>query len=288
MINKAKFENIASGASIFLHDENWPFSDYSTEVDVRMDEEDRAGDWGVHETYTFLGKRLHHIEGDLLAQDSAEYWQRRLDFIQAITPSKSQRVFGKLRLELEGIYEETWCYCTLDGWPELPLAALSPSAGRFLVTFKSYDPRLYGSYLNEIVLDTLSTTRGRIYDKTYSYTYSFIGTSTLDAANAGNAETRPTVIVYGPATNPRIQLNSASEVEQFVQVNTVIPNGSFITIDFAETTATDSEGTDIYSSLDQGSEWWTLKPGSNEVLFLAEDASAPAKAVVRWHNAYMI
>jgi len=253
-----------------------------------MDEEDRAGDWGVHETYTFLGKRLHHIEGDLLAQDSAEYWQRRLDFIQAITPSKSQRVFGKLRLELEGIYEETWCYCTLDGWPELPLAALSPSAGRFLVTFKSYDPRLYGSYLNEIVLDTLSTTRGRIYDKTYSYTYSFIGTSTLDAANAGNAETRPTVIVYGPATNPRIQLNSASEVEQFVQVNTVIPNGSFITIDFAETTATDSEGTDIYSSLDQGSEWWTLKPGSNEVLFLAEDASAPAKAVVRWHNAYMI
>src|SRR6185369_7419117 len=133
MINKAKFENIASGASIMLHDANWPFSDYTTEVDVRMDEEERGGEWGIHETYTYLGKRLHHIEGDLLAEDSADYWMRRMDFIQAVTPSKTKRVFGKLRLELEGVYEETWCYCTLDGWPELPLESLSPSAGRFLV-----------------------------------------------------------------------------------------------------------------------------------------------------------
>lgn len=288
MINKAKFENTVSGASILLHDEHWPFSDYTTEVDVRSDDEEKAGDWGIHETYTFLGKRLHHIEGDLLADDSAEYWRRRMDFIQAITPSKTSRVFGKLRLELEGIYEETWCYCTLDGWPELPLEALSPSAGRFLVTFKSYDPRLYGSSLNEITISTFAVTGSRVYDKTYGYTYSIVGSSEFDAGNAGNAETQPTVIIYGPATNPRIQLNSASDAEQYIQVNTTIASGSYITIDFSQTTAMDDSGLDIYSSIDQGSEWWTLKPGSNQVVFLAEDAVAPAKAVVQWHNAYMI
>lgn len=286
MINKAKFENTDSGASIFLHDEHWPFSDYSTEVDVRMDEEDRAGDWGIHETYTFLGKRLHHIEGDLLAEDSADYWRRRMDFIQAITPSKSQRVFGKLRLELEGIYEETWCYCTLDGWPELPLAALSPSAGRFLVTFKSYDPRLYGSYLNEVSLDNPSTSGVRVYPKVYDWSYS--GLSTQNLANAGNAPTLPTVTIYGPATNPRILLRNENSGQPYVQVDTVVLAGEYITIDFTEKTARSQYGVDIYNKINGISSWWEMQAGNNEVMFLADGSDSSTRAVVQWYNAYMI
>lgn len=286
MINKAKFENIASGATILLHDEHWPFSDYSTEVDVRSDEEDKAGDWGIHETYTFLGKRLHHIEGDLLAEDSGDYWRRRMDFIQAMTPSKTTRVFGKLRLELEGVYEETWCYCTLDGWPELPIEALSPSAGRFLVTFKSYDPRLYGSYLNEVSIDNLSTSGARVYPKVYDWSYSDTSSQTL--SNAGNAPTLPTVTIYGPATNPRIMLRNENGDDPYVQVDTTVLAGESITIDFTENTARTQFGVDIYSLINNTSSWWEMQAGYNEVMFLADDISASTRAVVQWYNAYMI
>ena len=288
MIEKAKYEN-ADGSYIFLHDANWPFSNYTTEVDVRSDDQDKAGEWGIHENYTYLGLRRHHIEGDLLAEDSPDYWYRRLDFIRAVTPKKSERLPGKLRLELSGIFEDLWCWCTIDGWPELPLEALSPSAGRFLISFKSFDPRLYGNHLNELTVSDITSTQGRVYPKTYTWQYSSIGTSDGVAFNAGNAPTLPTVVIYGPAMNPRIQLNSAAGAEAYVQVNTTLLTASdFVTIDFPNTTARDKYGVDIYNEVSAGSEWWELAPGSNEIVYLADDAVAPTKAVVQWYNAYMI
>src|SRR5438132_98171 len=126
MIESATFTNV-NGASVEFNDLNIPFERFTTDVDTRFTEKSKSQEHGIFETNTYFGKRLFHCEGDILADDSSDYWVRRMALINAILPRPQlgQSKAGTLDLMLSGMVEPVSADCTIDGYPDLPLEALS-------------------------------------------------------------------------------------------------------------------------------------------------------------------
>lgn len=288
MITSAQFENYDNGTIVALNDDVIPFNTFDTEVDVSMEESERAPDWGIWPAYTSLGKRLFHVEGDLFGLNSADYIATRIQLIKCLTPSQRRKPIGKLTVQFSGMSEAVWAECTIDGWPELPMEGLSPARTRFLINWKSFDPRLYGATLNSKVADTPVITTGRSYPKAYNFIYADATATNLVLTNAGNVETPPVVVITGPVTGPQLTLfNPNGSVSSVTMEGLIIADGETVTVDFGARTAVSSTGADVYSFV-AGSDWWTLKTGDNTVRFLAFSASAPSQAEFRWYNAYML
>lgn len=127
-----------------FHDDATPFEEFTTEVEWRQQDQPKAQGHGLYGSYPFMGKRTLRVSGDLLASDSGDYWQRRLDMISLFDPVPGERHLGKLYLDFTGISEEIETDVSLEGYPELPLEALSPEASKYMISFKSDDPYLYG------------------------------------------------------------------------------------------------------------------------------------------------
>jgi hypothetical protein len=147
MIESATFTPVV-GSVITFHDAFLPFQSFTTEVEYRQEELTRSLEHGNYDTYPFFGKRVLRVEGDLLATSSTDYWTRRLALLGAFDPIPGQRTLGTLDIEFTGL-GHLQTVVSLDGYPELPIEALSPSAGKWMIAFKANDPYLYGPLVTE-------------------------------------------------------------------------------------------------------------------------------------------
>lgn len=294
MIERARFVNV-NGYEIELNTNSLPFTELRTEIDTRSSDHHRAqqhGNWPVN---TYLGHRLFHLEGDILEDSSASYIQTRLGLINAFTPRPGlgKKQTGTLYITLTGIPEELSAECTIDGWPELPIAALSPARSRFLINLKAFDPRLYG------ILRTVTATPAlnlgtRSYNKTYNKSYSGgTVTSAADAIvqNTGNIEVYPIIKVYGPLTSGALVLSRSDGVTKIVQLGDLVLSSvaDTITLDFDKRTAVSASGQDLYKYT-FGSDWWTLEPLPlvNTVRLAGSNPGVDTKAEITWRNGHMI
>src|SRR4051812_14515360 len=107
MIESARFTNVL-GNYIDFNDLNVPFNEFNTEVDMRFTEKNKSQEHGIYPGAEWLGKRLFHCNGDLLQNTSAEYWQLRRKFIQAITPRPhlGYKQVGTLSIRFTGYNED--------------------------------------------------------------------------------------------------------------------------------------------------------------------------------------
>ena len=288
MIEEAEFVNV-NGASITFNDNEVPFHSFSTEVEIRTEVREKAREHGLWPSYQYLGGRRFVAEGDILTP-IGEYMVKRVQLIRAFMPS-GQRYTGTLRIRYTGINDILESKCVLDGWPELPMEALSPNRGTYMITLLAFDPRLFGT--TEFSANTIApaTSVGREYDKTYTYTYIVPGGGVDDLilTNIGNIETYPTVEVIGPAEDPLLTLvrPTAGNLEvRFSNFN--VPAGQSLMINFANRTAVTTSGVNAFPFLSSNSVWWALSPGDNQVNFKGYFTSSPSQAIFRWQNAYMI
>jgi hypothetical protein len=291
VIESARFVNV-NGAQVIFNDDDVPFRRFQMTVDTRTSERPKGQRHGIWPARTYLGKRIFNCEGDLLLDTSAEYIIKRIELMNAVMPRQQLGQFaqGTLYIRFTGINEELSAVCAIDGWPEIPMEALSPSRSPYLVNFKSFDPRLYGEERSWEL--TLEDPTGRSYPKTYDKSYPQ-GSTTNEAVltNSGNIETYPKIRIYGPITNPGLALNmSYNQMQVLVQSDGLtIPENDYVDLDFEKPTAARSNGANVYNYF-IGSDWWALEPApiSSTIRLFAGDWASPARAIVTWRNAYMI
>jgi hypothetical protein len=244
-----------------------------------------------------MGKRVFKAEGDLLANSSSEYWRLRLDMMTALMPRPqfNRKIIGTLDLLFTGFSEHVTSEVTLDGYPEIPMEAKSPSAGRYMVAWKSFDPKLYGGNQRVDIPynPAWQNLGGRNYDKTYDKTYAVASISPQQAiiSNSGNIEVYPILVFYGPATNPRaIMARDDGAFFIFSFTGLVLSDVTdYVVVDMEKHTVTRSNGANLYSYA-VGSDWFSFEPSpsQNVITFNADSTAVPAHMTIQWRNGYMI
>ena len=103
--------------------------------------------------------------------------------------------------------------------------------------------------------------------------------------NVGTTSTLPVLTVFGPATNPTFYNFSAGGA---LVLNYALAAGHFITLDFAEKTATLDGVTNIYSAVDfVNSQWWPMVPGDNSIRWNATGTTGSSSLRVNWRDAWV-
>jgi hypothetical protein len=296
MIESAKFTNVDGQVLVLNDDTNYPFHEFMTEVDVRQPDRNKSQQHGSWPGYTFLGKRLFHVRGAILADTSAEYWTKRLNFIKVFTPHPKlgHKKSGTLAIQYTGINEELTCECAIEGWPEVPIAGLSPSLSEFQLNLRAPDPKLYGPERNSFAAAPPVTDYGRTYNKTYDKAYpaANIQPANLLITNSGNIETFPRFIIQGHVVNPRLVLTRYDGAQLTVALDGLTVTATdFVVLDFLKRTAIMNNDIDVYSYATH-SNWWALEPTvngvDNIVSYAGTDIQEGSKATIYWRNAYMI
>lgn len=112
----------------------------------------------------------------------------------------------------------------------------------------------------------------------------------ISVTNDGNVDTPVVIDFYGPATNPKI-INLTTD--QFVRVKRELLEGEKLTISTEygrkKVDLIDSEGvaTNAMHYIDLASEFWSLEPGKNSLLYEADAGEEQAKVKVKWKNRYV-
>lgn len=264
MIEELIFTNLL-GDSFEFNTDTTPLHEFNTEVDVRTHDQDRPQEHGIWPDYTWLGKRLYHLQGELLKDTSEQYIAERLAMIKALMPrpgSKVEKHIGTLKLWLSGEAARMVANCTLDGWPELPMVAGAPARGAYAVNFKSFDPRLFSETLN-------------------SQNYAFNAETSI--VNLGNIDSFPTIIFNGPVVNPYAQV-SRTWGSQIITLNATLTTGQYVVLSIADRTATDYAAANRYNEIT--GDWWSVESGTQLVKF--GGTSGTGTMQIQWKSAWMI
>lgn len=97
--------------------------------------------------------------------------------------------------------------------------------------------------------------------------------------NAGDIETFPTLIVFGPSTNP-MQITNGGKT---VRLNVALTGGQTLLVNFATGLVTIS-GVNRYDIVDLAvTRWWSLAPGANVVTYSGGGTSP----TLHWSNAWI-
>jgi hypothetical protein len=259
------------------------------ETELRDEKVARARDHGYWDTPAYFGTLGIHCEGDILADDSGNYMQKRLELITALLPHPhlGYKVSGTFYLDFEGIDEELHSEGTMESW-ELPLRALQPARGNFLLNFKSKDPRMYGDQQSRNVYAS-SPPVGRSYNKTYDKTYVGSGAPIeVVVTNSGNVETWPILEMYGPGSSPEFRFHNPDGSFGYVRVNVILPTtNDFVTVDVKQRTAIKNDGTDVYGAM-TSDVLHPLEPGDTLITYGGFATFAPAQGIIKWNNAYIL
>jgi hypothetical protein len=279
------------GESLPMNETIYPVNSFTTEVDTRYSERVRPTEHGIWVGNTFFGKRLFHIEGDIMANDSSGYNAARRELLRMLTPKSHMlplQPLGYMEIQFTGVPELLTCDFTIDSYPEIPMEGLSPARGRYQVNLKCFDPRMYG--LEQQVYAYPPVVQGRSYAKTYNKTYAVVPLGAEDNVinNTGDIETYPTVLFYGPTTGPRaIRRLDSGTLVTFELPGLVLSATDVVEADFAKKTIKNLiTNVNLYNY--QSGDWWTLEPGANTVRANASSAGTGSFTVFKWNNGYLM
>jgi hypothetical protein len=296
MLKTARITSV-TGDYVDVNDLNYPLHEMTTEVDIRFPEREKSQQHGIWNGNQYLGKRLWHWTGAILADTSGEYVQKRTKLIKVVMPHAHlhQKICGTLSLEWEGINDILTQDFILDTYPEIPIQGLGPAISEFIINLKCPDPRLYGQ---ERTVETIAppiSVIGRNYDKTFDYTYPGGTTQPADILvdNAGNLETYPRFRIIGYVENPRLTLiRYDGSLQQVALEGLTVQTTDFVDVDFKNRTAVLNNTLNVYSYTTAISEWWALEPTVagvlNTVRYSGTNIQPGSKATIWWKPAYML
>lgn len=280
-----------NGQSLEFNTDAIPFRRFDMEIDVSFDEVKIPQGHGIHPSYTYLGKRIMRAEGDMFGMDSEEYILRRREMLAVLMPYPELygRAIGDLYIRFTGIPIRLTCECTIEGWPELPMEAMSPGRSSYLASWKAFDPRLYEEVENNVLLTHSAVVQGRTYNKTYPRSYAAITVTTATAQVGGDVDTFPILTFTGPAHSPRVLVYTVrAGWRAFELTDLELIAGDSVVIDFRKRTAVMNGLINVYSATKESS-WFSLY--ANETVTVqyspgAADTGATAK--FSWRNAFML
>lgn len=254
--------------SLTFNDNQIPFKRFTTEVEWRQEEVPKGQESGLWGSRPFMGKRVFRVEGDILRDTSTQYIQKRLDMLKMFDPDPRLDVIGRLDIQFTGMSELLTSEVGLEGYPELPIDALSPSRGEFMIAWKSNDPYLYGP---ESAYANIALTPG-----------------TTNITTSGNALTRAVKYrLTGPMDEPIEINNDTIEVNllnpQIVYTDPDLLASEVVIIDALERTVL-KDGTDK-SQFFKGRDMYLLR-GTNVLWF--DKLFGTGTVEVSFRNGYII
>lgn len=291
MIEEFFFYNYTLGETCYFNENDVPFRTLVMEVEVTNEERKKPQDHGYWPTRTYLGKRIFRAEGDLLQQDAVHYIERRQQMVRVLTHQTNEvsDVIGLLGIRFSGMSERVQAECTLEGWPELPMEALSPSRGTYMVAWKSFDPVLYGAVENCMKITWTAPAIGRTYPKTYGYTYGIDSSAEDPVYINGDIDTQPVIRFAGPMITPRVQVFAPDGTGSTIRLkNLRVQAGEIVTVDVKKKTAKSDLTGDVYPTT-AGSDWFRMKAKTNYTVRLIPDFASPGSYMeYAWRNAYTL
>lgn len=245
--------------------------------DLKVDDEQRPLSHGVTFGRDLMGARKRAFKVWVLA-DSPEDAIAKIDvLVGAWAPTDDVqtlvwRLPGATRIEYGRPRK-----CDIDlKW--LPQATAAGS-----LQWVSNDPRQYAAVESSAVTGPRFTTGGRTYAKTYAKTYggASAGSGSVPCLNAGNVPTLPKLRIEGVTGAPIRVVNVTTE--RILEIPTALASGQTLTVDMATRTIVRENGLPLFLPL---ADWWSLKPGSNEIAFIAGGLSS-SLLTITWRSAWI-
>lgn len=147
------------------------------------------------------------------------------------------------------------------------------------------DPRIYADTAKSAVLNP-TTSRGRIYNRTYNLTYTVAsgsGTSSSVVANSGNVTVYPTITLAGQITNPVIT-NSTTGDFIALQIGMATLDTLVIDTDLRSITYNGNPARNI---LTNASTWISLAPGNSTLGIVASAADPTSTCTISFRDGYV-
>lgn len=270
---------------------DYPVTSFGITYDTRGDDANKSQDHGTWPTPDYLGNAHVAIECDIVGENAADYWQKRLELLAPFAP-QPQRGFNdtvEVIYNFTGFSEQVVGFANLDGgMPEMPLTTEFPYISKAQINLKMRDPRFYAQFAQEVVLQAPSTGTGFTFPISFPLSLVASGASTNTATNAGFAYTSPTVVISGPCNDPQVSvMRSDGTVDVWGLQGVLIPAGSTMTADFGKRTVLLDDQFSLFRYKTLQSKWWQLWNGSNTVSFTALNADpAQCECHIQWQNAY--
>lgn len=141
-----------------------------------------------------------------------------------------------------------------------------------------------------IATATADIEAGRSYDLTFDRVYpSAAPIGTVEVNNPGNVQVWPTLRIYGPCTQPRIE-NQTNGGQLIFREPFGIAAGSFVEVDMRERTVllNGLPSSSRYNQVDfAASDWWPLDRGDNTLRLFPADFSGGAQAQIIYRAAWI-
>jgi hypothetical protein len=248
------------------------------DLEIRNDEIAREGQHGSWDFFSFYGKRLISFQGVIAGETEADVITLK-DLLEQVTELPAQPTTDD-----NGTVLILWTD-PLGRAVQTEAKIYSPtrySRGMrqgykldFLMTLKSPSPAIESQELFEV-----NGLRGYpLGGLTLPFTLEALLATTLvnkfNVSNAGSTVAETTVRLYGSAglvnNNPRLT-NLTTGV--FMQINVALADETeYIEIDSKLGTIVDQDGADLSGSIEAGSSFIRLNPGTNELLYTTDEST---------------
>ncbi len=162
------------------------------------------------------------------------------------------------------------------------------SSADIQITLTCADPRIYSIVESSPSVGLSAGSAARSYPKTYPTGY--LGASgdpqtggVLFLDNKGNDSSPPILRFTGPSLNPRASNVTTGEI---LRLNTTLGDTDYVDVDMFAHTITLNGTASRRHLLAPGSSFWFLKPGVNQINFLASSYQANARLRVTYRSAW--
>ena len=250
--------------------------------DVRLKSLDRPLDHGAFSTSAFYSGRTIEVDLEVWGATEGELQTNLVKALQMteLTDTDIPWVmqlpgFGKVRLEAKCIRRN--------------VGAINQDYNVGYKTTVTADywapnPRILSNSQGSQALGVAVQSGGLTYDISYDIVYGASGTSGNIVTNSGSFETRPSITITGPISNPNLENVTTGKVLSFAGFS--LASGETLVVDFYNRQVLLNGTSSRYFWVNDVTKWWTLIPGDNEIR-LGGTSSGSASATVTWRNAWM-
>lgn len=240
---------------------------------------------GSYDVIGVYQARTVTIRGNFLPPNRALVPQKRQRLLQAL-----DSVYGDAATLIFNEPIPKQAYARLS---DQPMVRTTKTTGftEFEFTMRCADPLKYSLQLFSQQGGTfVDLGVGRTYSRVYPRTYVSSGsggnqTNYIVALNEGSVPTAPLIAVNGPATNP-VVTNLATD--EFMGFNLTLASNERLLIDMGEHIAIKSAPVEqalTISLMMDGSTWWKLLPGVNNLQLVSESNTGSITAT--WRSAWL-
>lgn len=246
------------------------------DVNIKNNEINKEGQHGVWDFFSFYGRRAINFQGvivgttELLVETQKELMLNVLGFPTQPTDTRD----GQVYLRWTDLAGNDWeIECKLLANVRFNRELQDTDVLEFFFSLKASDPFIVGQ--------TVNSSDGVLGWRTQGATFpldlpAILGETINDAlviANAGSIDAHTIIRLYGeaqgPVTNPRV--SNISTGKTFYLNITLIDETEWVEIDSKLGTVIDSNGNDRSGNIIGASEFITLAPDNNDILYESDE-----------------